>query len=278
MPFSAEKNKLLAAPLDSARVKEREGGGNKKLSYLETWDVVDRANKVFGFDGWSRETVSLTKEYSATSTEVNSYGKEQTFQVCVYVARVRITVWDGERCIIRDGVGYGDGKDKRPGAAIELAVKEAESDATKRALSTFGYGFGLALYDKTQAHVEDGVDDTSEQTTTEEKQPAPEKTTKPVATRTTAAKAPAKAATVAAKNFPPPKLQTPEEWQKWSRQIAAAIRSAPDRMRATDVIAANVKELKACSAAIDMDAREWAEGLINKRFANTQTKETSREL
>ena len=39
-------------------------------------------------------------------------------------------------------------------AAHESAVKEAESDAMKRALMTFGNHFGLALYDKEQSNVE----------------------------------------------------------------------------------------------------------------------------
>jgi len=39
------------------------------------------------------------------------------------------------------------------GEAHENALKEAETDATKRALTTFGNLFGLALYDKEQAGV-----------------------------------------------------------------------------------------------------------------------------
>ncbi|MDM7954732.1 MAG: Rad52/Rad22 family DNA repair protein [Cyanobium sp. CZS 25K] len=34
------------------------------------------------------------------------------------------------------------------GQAHESALKEAETDAMKRALMTFGHPFGLALYDK----------------------------------------------------------------------------------------------------------------------------------
>ncbi len=40
-----------------------------------------------------------------------------------------------------------------PGEAHESAIKEAETDAMKRALSTFGNPFGLALYDKEQQNV-----------------------------------------------------------------------------------------------------------------------------
>ena len=37
-----------------------------------------------------------------------------------------------------------------PGQAHEIALKSAETDATKRALATFGNPFGLALYDREQ--------------------------------------------------------------------------------------------------------------------------------
>ncbi len=40
-----------------------------------------------------------------------------------------------------------------PGQAHESALKEAETDAMKRALMTFGNPFGLALHDKAQRQV-----------------------------------------------------------------------------------------------------------------------------
>ena len=44
-------------------------------------------------------------------------------------------------------------KQPPPGEAHELALKAAETDATKRALATFGNPFGLALYDRELAGV-----------------------------------------------------------------------------------------------------------------------------
>jgi hypothetical protein len=66
-----------------------------------------------------------------------------------YTARVRISV--GE--VIREGSGAGHGIDADLGQAHESALKEAETDAMKRALMTFGNPFGLALYDKQQREV-----------------------------------------------------------------------------------------------------------------------------
>jgi recombination DNA repair RAD52 pathway protein len=61
----------------------------------------------------------------------------------------------GNRTVIREGIGTGHGIDRDLGQAHESAVKEAETDAMKRALSTFGSQFGLALYDKQQRDVVD---------------------------------------------------------------------------------------------------------------------------
>jgi hypothetical protein len=53
----------------------------------------------------------------------------------------------GEAVVCREASGSGHGVGATPGAAHESAIKEAETDAMKRALITFGNPFGLALYD-----------------------------------------------------------------------------------------------------------------------------------
>jgi hypothetical protein len=72
---------------------------------------------------------------------------------CSYIARVRVRVRAGDKEICREGCGSGHGVGLTPGEAHESAIKEAETDAMKRALSTFGNPFGLALYDKEQRNV-----------------------------------------------------------------------------------------------------------------------------
>ena len=67
-----------------------------------------------------------------------------------YIARVRITITAGERSVIREGSGSGDGIAMDLGLAHESALKEAETDATNQALMTVGNPFGLALYAKQQ--------------------------------------------------------------------------------------------------------------------------------
>jgi DNA recombination protein Rad52 len=143
--FSPEQIASLSAPLDRAKVKQREQG-RAKVSYLEGWQAIAEANRIFGFDGWQRETIAVqcVAERERTLGSSNRAGWGVT-----YTARVRIRVGD----VIREGSGAGHGIDADLGQAHESAIKEAETDAMKRALMTFGNPFGLALYDKQQREV-----------------------------------------------------------------------------------------------------------------------------
>jgi DNA repair and recombination protein RAD52 len=147
MSVTKEQKDMLGGPLMSTFVKTREQGG-KSLSYIEAWRAIDHANKVFGFDGWTRETVLMT----ACNEEPRDIGEKKLPGWDVgYVAKVRITALG----VTREGYGFGQGIDRNKGLAHESAVKEAESDAMKRALMTFGNPFGLTLYDKDKADVVD---------------------------------------------------------------------------------------------------------------------------
>lgn len=140
--FSPGQSQALSAPLDRKHVTQRNQSG-MRLDYIEGWHAISEANRIFGFDGWDRETADLVH---IGDEEVNGKWRVR------YRARVRI--YAGGR--FRDGTGYGSGIAKDLGDAHESAIKEAETDATKRALMTFGNPFGLALYDKTRANVSDG--------------------------------------------------------------------------------------------------------------------------
>lgn len=143
MSFTDMQIVALEAKLRGKNVRNRKVNG-VTLSYIEGWHVLAEANRIFGFDGWSRETVETRCVWD---------GPCQNRRACCYTARVRITVVAGEREIIREGCGSGHGLAPTAGDAHESALKEAETDATKRALVTFGNPFGLALYDKEQRGV-----------------------------------------------------------------------------------------------------------------------------
>ena len=55
---------------------------------------------------------------------------------CSYIAQVRIRVRAGDNVICREGSGSGHGVSPTPGEAHEHALKQAETDAMKRALVT----------------------------------------------------------------------------------------------------------------------------------------------
>ena len=150
--FSADQITALSAPLDRAKVRQRRQG-RSQVSYLEGWQVIAEANRIFGFDGWQRETIALRCVHQSERL----IGDEQRPGWGVtYTARVRISVSvssTGQPALIREGCGAGHGIDTDLGQAHESALKEAETDAMKRALMTFGNAFGLALYDKRQREV-----------------------------------------------------------------------------------------------------------------------------
>ena len=147
MTFTKQQVEQLQAPLIRGAVQQRSQSG-RQLSYLEGWHVIAEANRIFGFDAWTRETT----EIRCVSERERGIGRDQKPGWGVtYIARVRVMV-DG---LAREGCGAGHGIDTDLGLAHESAIKEAETDAMKRALMTFGNPFGLALYDKQQRQVQD---------------------------------------------------------------------------------------------------------------------------
>lgn len=149
-----EQKKELAKPLIKSVVKRNPKG----FDYVEGWHSIAEANRIFGFDCWNRETLEMVQ---LGDPEQDAKGNWRV----AYRCRVRVTVYAGERTIVRDGTGYGSGIVKDIRDAHESAVKEAETDAMKRALMTFGNPFGLALYDKDKANVcdEPAVSDEAKQ-------------------------------------------------------------------------------------------------------------------
>lgn len=141
MTFTPQQVEALNAKLDAKHVKQRSQAG-RSLSYVEGWHAIAEANRIFGHDGWCSYTDDLRQ--LGEPREVD--GKWRV----AWMAKVRIVVGT----VVREGVGYGSGIDRDLGSAHESAIKEAETDARKRGLMTFGWPFGLALYDKAQEHVD----------------------------------------------------------------------------------------------------------------------------
>ena len=134
----------LQKPLSPDAIKPPPQG--KFGEYVDALHVIREANRIFGFDGWSYEVTRLEQTHYETVV-LNYQGKDKPPQLrCSFLCSVKVTVDQ----TVREGtaVGVGSGKPENAGDVIESAVKEAETDALKRALRTFGNTFGLALYEK----------------------------------------------------------------------------------------------------------------------------------
>ena len=127
MAFTDSQVRQLKAKLDPRYIKTRSANG-LALSYVEGWHAIAEANRIFGFDAWDRRTLS---------TACVSSGQSGQFHAAAYIAQVPVSVRAGEVVIVREGSGLGEGRASTPGQAHELALKGAETDATKRALATF---------------------------------------------------------------------------------------------------------------------------------------------
>ena len=143
MALTNPQVRQLRAKLDARHVKTRKANGTD-LHYVEGWHVIAEANRIFGYDAWDRRTLATHCVWS---------GADSQHYAAAYTAKVRVSVRAGEVTIVREGSGTGEAKAFTPGQAHELALKGAETDATKRALATFGNPFGLALYDREQVGV-----------------------------------------------------------------------------------------------------------------------------
>ena len=92
--LQAKLNKKLGPEF----VSQRPGpGGGPKLTYAEGWKIINLANDVFGFNGWSSSIVSLSTDFIDHLEDSNRYNVGVS-------AIVRVTLRDG---VFHEDVGYG---------------------------------------------------------------------------------------------------------------------------------------------------------------------------
>ena len=105
------------------------------MHYLGAEKIIQIANEVFGFNGWSTSIRDTTIDY----VDIEKDGRVSMGLSVI----MRVTLKDGT---YHEDVGYGmisncTGK----GAAFEKSKKEAATDAMKRALRNFGNVLGRFL-------------------------------------------------------------------------------------------------------------------------------------
>jgi DNA repair and recombination protein RAD52 len=139
--FNENQLKELSKNLDKSRIKIREKSGIS-LQYLETYDVINEANRIFNHM-WSYTITRL--EEVARETNQNSN------HVITFSAIVKIKIYDSTGNLIeREDTGVGIGTARTIGDAIDNASKSAVSDSLKRCFRTMGVTFGNNLYSKSQ--------------------------------------------------------------------------------------------------------------------------------
>ncbi|WP_328934188.1 MULTISPECIES: Rad52/Rad22 family DNA repair protein [unclassified Streptomyces] len=129
---------FLLQPISSKRVRDLRG-----MSHLEAWDVRRQLIRVFGFDGFTVETISLDL---VSERETQAGSNRWTI---VYRAQVRLTVkaTDGRPLTLFEDAAAGQALNQpKLGDAHDLAMKTALSQALKRCAVNLGDQFGLSLY------------------------------------------------------------------------------------------------------------------------------------
>lgn len=132
---------LLAKPLDSLLVSERESRDGRMLRYIDGATAINQANRIFGYDGWGTE---LMGEVGFRPVRLLDPDTEAALAVGMYCAVVRVSV---RGCAPRSDAGCAFVTADTP-EAHEVAYKGAVTDALKRALRFFGDQFGNGLYDR----------------------------------------------------------------------------------------------------------------------------------
>lgn len=129
----------LEKQLGPEYISTRPGNGGGKVHYLAAEKVINLANEVFGFNGWSSQIQNVQIDFVDENP--------QTGRINLGLSTiVRVTLKDGT---FHEDIGYGHCENtKGKAAAFEKAKKEAATDAMKRALRNFGNVLGNCLYDK----------------------------------------------------------------------------------------------------------------------------------
>jgi DNA recombination protein Rad52 len=105
--------------------------------YIKGWRVIDLANGIFGFNGWSHSVTSSSIDF------IDHFNGKYFVGVSAFV---RVQLRDGA---FHEDVGYGVSEGMRSKAlSLEKARKEAVTDGLKRALKSFGNALGNCLSDK----------------------------------------------------------------------------------------------------------------------------------
>jgi hypothetical protein len=149
----------LRQPLDMSRVKRRQSPGSGTVPYLEGFDIIERANHIFGFAWsfdliaqpvivrWHKNVLIWNQQEKRKVPLIDASGSFQTEEVGLVYITGKVTVdLDGKlyshadlgRCVFT-----GDTPE-----ALDMALAGSATDCLKRCFRQLGEQFGNKLYDK----------------------------------------------------------------------------------------------------------------------------------
>jgi len=137
--FTPVQLRMLHKGIAGNRVRQKQG-----QSHVEAWDIRRHLIRIFGFGGFSIETLSL----DLVSERETKDGNRSRWTI-VYRAQVRLTVYatDGREITHFEDGAAGDAiNHPKLGDAHDMAMKTALSQALKRCAVNLGDQFGLGLY------------------------------------------------------------------------------------------------------------------------------------
>ena len=149
----------LRQPLDMARVKRRQAPGSGTVPYLEGYDVIETANRIFSFRWsynllsepqvvrWNRRVLVWDGQQRKKVPALDPQGQPQVEEVgMVYITgSVQISL-DGQTYTHSD-LGRCMFTGNSP-EALDMALAGCVTDCLKRCFRQMGEQFGLSLYDK----------------------------------------------------------------------------------------------------------------------------------
>ena len=162
----------LRQPLDMTRVKRRQAPGMGSVPYLEGFDVIDRANTIFGFrwsfdllgqpivTRWEKKVMVWNQQERRKIPILDTSGKPQTEEVGIVHITGKVTVFLGNRAFTHADLGRCVFTGDTP-EALDMALAGAVTDCLKRCFRQCGEQFGNSLYDKEIAQSA-GLDNGSE--------------------------------------------------------------------------------------------------------------------
>jgi hypothetical protein len=130
------------------RVKQLDG-----KSHMEGYDIRAHLTRIFGFEGWDIEAApaECIHDVQLDTGRTKDNGWSILRYSCAYRQHLTLVVYDPDGHVVKRVIGQAVGKaENQPsfGDAHDLALKDAETQALKRAAMNLGDQYGLGLYNK----------------------------------------------------------------------------------------------------------------------------------